>query len=253
MKSIAYVALHYGKEYLAWAIRSVQDAVEEIHILYTDRPSFGYSTPLACPDTEEELKREANRFLEKPLFWHKDHWPHEGAHRRFAVDVALERGADRLLVLDADEIWAPGVAKEALEASYSHHEKDGLAGRMIHFWRSLDHVCHDPCAPVRVINVKGNPSGTWYLPLSQPILHMGYAQSSRVTEYKTDIHGHRGEWRSEWLHEKFMAWTPGCGMQDVHPTNHQNFWHPEPVTAEEQALVKTLLHDHPYYGKAVVE
>lgn len=252
MKSIAYVALHYGKEYLAWAIRSIQDAVSEIHILYSDQPSFGFGTSLGCPDSEEELRREASRFTTIPVHWHKDRWPHEAAHRRFALDVAYDAGADRLLVLDADELWPPGAAKQMLEESYQHHEKDFLA-KMKHFWRSFDWICHDPCLPVRIINPKG--SGTCYLadPKFPHLLHFGYAQSAAITRYKESIHGHKSEWRGGWFEEKFAAWTPGCGMKDVHPTNHQNFWEPKPVSEEERGLVGVLLGDHPYFGKPMIE
>ena len=44
VKRIAFYALHYGREYLAWSVRSVQDAVDEIHVLYSDRPTFGHQT-----------------------------------------------------------------------------------------------------------------------------------------------------------------------------------------------------------------
>jgi hypothetical protein len=196
------------------------------------------------------LKREANRFLTKPMFWHKERWPSESAHRNYIVDVvAPDRKADRVLVVDADELWAPGVAREALEASAGRSEKDVLA-RFMHFWRSLDWVCHDPCMPVRILNPRG--SGTWYLsPQRFPVLHFGYAQSARLTQYKEDIHGHRSEWRQGWFEQKFMPWTPENNLKDVHPTN-VNFWNPQPVSDEERKVVDQLLGDHPYRVKPMI-
>ncbi|HXX94222.1 MAG TPA: hypothetical protein VEN81_11355, partial [Planctomycetota bacterium] len=110
MKSIAYVALHYGKDFLAWAIRSVQDAVDEIHILYAEKPSFGRPATCACPDSEDELRTEAHRFLTKPLHWHRGSWPGEAAHRQEIIGIARDREVDRILVLDADEVWPEGLA-----------------------------------------------------------------------------------------------------------------------------------------------
>ena len=55
---VASYVLHYGKEYLAWSIRSIQDCVDEIQILYSPRPSFSYQSSVPCPESEEELKAE---------------------------------------------------------------------------------------------------------------------------------------------------------------------------------------------------
>jgi hypothetical protein len=245
MKTIAYWALHYGKEYLAWSIRSVQDAVDEIHVLYTDQPSFGYRGAASCPDSESELKEEAQRFLTKPLHWHKGRWEREGEHRAAIIDIANGIGAERVLVVDADEVWAPGAAASALAASAGHDEKDTLA-RFIHFWRSLHYVCHDPCMPVRIINPRAS-GGTWYLdPQDSPVLHFGYAQSEALTRYKIGIHGHKGEWRPEWL-GRFLAWRPGSLEKDLHPTN-RDFWAPEKTSPQEAAWVSATLWDHPYFG-----
>ncbi len=246
---IAYVALHYGADYLAWAIRSIQDAVDEIHILYTNQPSFGYETTLSCPDSEADLRREAERFLKKPIFWHYGNWKSESAQRNEIFGIARDRGASQALVLDADELWPPGLAVEALAAASGRSEQNVLM-RFIHFWRSLHWVCRDPAMPVRILNIGG--TGTWYLsPQRAPILHMGYAQRSAVVDYKWHIHGHRGEWRGNWYEEKFAPWKPGRGMKDVHPTN-VDFWNPEPVNSEENIFVNHLLLDHPYHALEMI-
>ncbi|KKK88841.1 hypothetical protein LCGC14_2739090, partial [marine sediment metagenome] len=88
LMQIAYIALHYGCEYLAWAVQSVQDAVDEIHIFYVAQPSYGYSQGTACPDSRVDLEREARRFCNKPLHWH-DCGPFrgEGEHRDHAVET----------------------------------------------------------------------------------------------------------------------------------------------------------------------
>lgn len=250
MKRAAYYALHYGKEYLAWSIRSVQDAVDEIIVLYTDRPSFGHDTPLTCPDTEAELEREARRFLKKPLVWIRGRWGGEGQHRTEILKIAAERGIGQLLVVDADELWHPDQAARALDLSAKRTEANVLV-RFVHFWRSLGWVCNDPCMPVRVLNVGGH--GTWYLsPQEWPVLHFGYAQSLRLTRYKLDIHGHKAELRPGWMDHKFSPWTPLSGMKDVHPTN-ANFWDPVQTDERTRELVVRLLGDHPYMSQEVIE
>lgn len=248
---IAYYVLHYGKEYLAWSIRSVQDAVDEIHVLYTDRPSFGHQTQLRCPDSESELKKEAHRFANKPIIWHRGHWGQEGAHRGEIEKIAKARGAELVLVVDADEIWAPGLAKSSLESVLANNGARSTLVRMIHFWRSLSWVCRDPAMPSRILDLRHPPGGVWYLqPQDQPVYHLGYAQSEAVTKYKWTIHGHQNELRPRWLEEKFLGWKPGIG--DVHPTCEQGFWTPEQIDPETIAELQRVLGDHPYWKQEII-
>lgn len=250
-KRIAYYVLHYGKEYLAWSIRSVQESVSEIHILYTDQPSFGHRTTLACPDTEAELKEEAHRFLKKPLIWHSGRWGQEGAHRGEIEKIARDRGAELVLVVDADEIWAPGLAESALESVWSNNGARSTLVRMIHFWRSLSWVCKDPAMPSRVLDLRHPPGTIWYLdPQAHPVYHAGYAQSEDVTKYKWEIHGHQNELRKDWLQQKFLGWDPN--IVDVHPTCAKGFWTPEQTDPQTLTELEKVLGDHPYWGKEII-
>ncbi len=253
---IAYFALHYGADFLAWSIRSIQNAVDEIHILYTPYPSFGQSTDLICPETEEQLKKEAYRFLAqgKPLFWHTGRWSNEGSHRNTILQIAKDRNARLILVVDADELWDPDTAAKALIDSETYHsEAHIIRARFIHFWRSLHWACEDPSLPARIINPWVKQEKEWYIsPQEYPVLHFGYAQNIEITKYKQDIHGHKNEWRQGWFENKFKAWHPGSDIIDVHPTCHQDFWHPRPTPPKVKELVDKLLYDHPWYGKDLI-
>jgi len=249
---IAYVAAHYGKDLLPWALRSVQDAVDETHILYTATPSFGHGTHLVCPDTRQEMAQASLRFATKPVHWHEGRWPNEGAHRTTILDIARQRGARQILWVDADEVWAPGAAQAALDAA--REQPAGVVRvRFIHFWRSFGWACEDPSMPTRIINVERDPAKLWYLsPQAVPVLHFGYAQPLELIRYKQDIHGHKAEWRPEWFAEKFQAWTPGSGITDVHPTCRDNFWEPRPVPPHVEAALDATMHDHPHYGLELI-
>lgn len=248
-KTIAYYALLYGKEYFAWSIRSIQDAVDEVHILYTSQPSFGHGTNLICPDTKAELQEELRRFGHEPIYWHEGSWGTEGAHRDAILDIAREREADQILVVDADEIWDPAALKNALDLSRQMGSKI-VRARFVHFWRSIKWVCKDPALPARIINMKGQ--GEWYLsPQDHPVFHFGYAQSATLVRYKEAIHGHKSEWRPGWFENKFLTWMPGCGMRDVHPTC-VDFWTPERTDEKMEKVLEPLLGDHPYWGRDVI-
>jgi hypothetical protein len=249
-KKIAYYALHYGKEYISWSIRSILGAVDEVHILYTDKPSFGHPTNEPCPDTEGELRDEAHRFTgTMPMFWHRGNWDGEGAHRNAICQIARDHRAEMILVVDADEIWAPGEAKKVLDNAWDRNEaRDGLA-HMVHFWRSFSWLCRDQCRPVRTIDLRHH-GGIMYLSQEKPVYHMGYAQREAIMRYKWLIHGHQNELRPGWFEKTFLGWTPG--VTDVHPTCELDFWTPEATPPETMAELKLVLGDHPYWGMEII-
>lgn len=245
MSRLAYCALHYGKEYLAWALASVQDAVDEIHVLYTDKPSYGHATTLPCPDTEEELYAEAKRFTLIPIVWHRGQWSSEADHRNAIYKIADHVGASQVLVVDSDEIWQPGAAEEALRMGEGCRAYFGAGGvNMVHFWRSLKWVNKDHWMPMRVLNIGTDPNNQGFLNGLNPVLHCGYAQSVSLMTYKWSCHGHQAELRPGWL-ERFKNWLPG--EKDVHPTTN-NIWNPVlrdfPISP---------LYDHPNINKEIIE
>lgn len=254
---VASYVLHYGKEYLAWSIRSIQDCVDEIQIFYSPRPSFGRGDAGPCPESEEELRREAYRFLRagKKLHWVTGRWSLEGNHRDDAVFAAQSRGASVILVVDADEIWDPAELQKQLAAAQAAPERETLTP-FCHFWRSFNFVCQDPSRPLRIIKPSG--SGLRYSDQRIPVLHFGYAQGETITKYKVAIHGHKTEWRPDWLENKFLAWQPASGMVDVHPTCGWNssfgdyFWTPRPVSQELREAADRQVGDHPYAKLEVI-
>lgn len=250
MKKIAYYALHYGKEYLAWSIESIQDAVDEIHILYSKTPTFGNKSSLRCPDTEQELRQEANRFAHKPIFWHTGVWNTEGEHRNEIFRIAHQREAELILVVDADEIWDTETAKTCLQRVWDLNIISSARVQFVNFYRSFDWVCYDPAMPIRIIDTRRLPGDEWpqVWPVdtqSFPVLHFGYAQSINIINYKHQIHGHRAQIKEDWWRNKFLGWRPG--VNDVNPFG--NVWNPQPVHEPLKSKIKELLYDHPYFGK----
>jgi hypothetical protein len=250
-KRIAVYALHYGATYLAWSIRSIQDFVDEIHVLYSPTPSHGHASTAACPETEEELKREADRFRTKPIVWTKGRWGSEGAQRDSIFPIAKERGATTVLVVDADELWdheTVGVALDELEG------RPERIFRMpfVHFWKSFKWVCQDGAWPLRAYNLANAPSpAEGYLSRTKhPVYHFGYAIPDAIMRYKWLIHGHLAELRGGWLTSRYLPWKPGD--KDVHPTCLNNYWEPKPTPPEMSAALKPLLEDHPYWGAEAI-
>jgi hypothetical protein len=261
MKVVSYTALLYGKDYLYYAIKSVIDHVDEHHVIYdqTGHGSHGHITDRECPDTRWELISEATRAAGNKLRWH-DAGPfaHEGQQRDFIFQCATD--ADVILVVDADEIWAEGLAQRLVDVAVRYPTTKYWRVPMIHFWRSFHRaVLHDPAYPVRAI-LKGGQSeltlsagGTDAYGYSdwagvvKYINHMGYAQRSEIVEYKQHTHGHRNEWRRDidWFNDKFMA----NAQQDCHPVG-SDYWNPE--TVDPWQYLPEFMKDHPYAKLEVI-
>jgi len=234
----ACVCLHYGKDYLGFAIRSVYDHVDEIVVAYTSKPSHGQDSPGPCSETQAELYEIASKAAQSKLKWIEGSYDNEGAHR----DAAMENcGGDIILVLDADEIWDGNELSEALEVVKQSNHKEYLANA-VHFWRSFNWACKDDMWPVRIIK----PGGKETLYLKQKFYHFGYARKPDAVFYKMQIHGHKNEWRKDWFQKKFLTWDPGD--KDVHPTC-KNTWTPEPF---DKTKLPDFMRAHQYYDMDII-
>lgn len=245
MKTIAYTALHYGREYLGWAIRSVIDAVDEYHVFYTAQGSHGTRSQAPCPEKRAELYDIALAAAGGKLIWHDGNWIAEGLQRDMIHQTVPD--ADIILALDADEIWQAPLVEEALRL---HDAGDAWRYRapMVHFWRSFYRaILHDPAYPERVIYPKKARDKIGGLPYVGYIAHMGYAQRPAIIEYKMKVHGHKAEFRRDvnWFQDVFMA----NRQQDCHPIG-SDYWNPERVMPLE--YMPGWMADHPYYHCEVI-
>lgn len=245
---VAYYALHYGKEYLAWSIRSIQDAVDAVYIFYTPQPSYGHSQGARCLDTREELVAEAHRFATKPIHWIDGRWNGEGHHRDSALAYIADRGGHQVLVVDADEIWPPGYAKAALDYATQENSARCWLAQFTNFWRSFRWEVLDAFEPIRVVDLR-HGQGQARLPPDKHVLHFGYAQREELMHYKWTCHGHQTELRPGWL-DKFRNWTPET--TDLHPCVNNLWDRVHQVSDLVQNEIDAVLRDHPYYGVEII-
>lgn len=252
MKILAYCALHYGAEWLEWAIRSMIDLVDEYHVFYTPHPSHGYQTRRKMPGGEDRdtLYNIASLF---DVTWHDvDQFYQEGDHRDYCVVQLTDRGADIIVWQDADEVWDLDELSNSLDFVVEHDARN-YGVHAMHFWRGVNWVCLDECMPIRFIKPSGH--GTAFIP-GMGFYHFGYAQSPMLVAYKKSIHGHRGDWRKKWWSDIYNNWDPTktceCG---VHPTNScddktgKPFWTPQPFNRFD---IEDLIGDHPYFNDEII-
>lgn len=249
MNVIAYTALHYGKCFLRHAICSIIDDVDSVVVLYSPVGSHGHQTDAVCPDSREALYDIASEAAGDKLRWFDGQWPHEGAQRDSIFAIAPD--ADVIVVLDADEIWPPGLLKDAIRETSTWHRRN-IRLPMIHYWRSLKQaILHDPAYPVRLIYPQTKEGDETFTPHSflnpqyRTINHMGYAQRSEIVRYKLETHGHKNEFRRDcdWFHDIFM--NPER-TTDLHPVGSDQ-WNWEPVS------VPVFMKDHPYAQLDLIE
>lgn len=243
MKILCYIPLHYGKEYLFEAIKSINSHVDQILILYTEKPSFGHSTDLICPDSEKELHKIASSASDK-LVWKKIKIGNEGDHRNLAIDYAIKHGFDLLLAVDADEIWDEDALSRCLNLAFHSTERYFQIKGFINFYRSFNTICLDGFEPIRITNI--NNSNKLYKMLEGRIYHFSYAQSVDIIKYKWTCHGHQNELRPNWLNEKFINFIPG--MQDLHPVVI-GLWNPIPF---DRGTLPLILKSHSNFNKDII-
>jgi hypothetical protein len=243
-KVAAYTALHYGREFLSWAIHSIIDDVDEYHVLYAPQGSHLTRTAEPCPESRDELYILAQRAAGNKLRWTDGNWTQEHQQRDTIYQLT---DAPIIVALDADEVWYPGLLPAVMQFGLAANVSD-VRVPFWHYFRSLKKVIkHDPAYPVRV-RLRHQPSGvtTFSIPSDCGedfrIHHYGYAQSSNIVRYKLSIHYHQNEF------------VPGY-FENIFMKNVQNGCHPcgqvEWIT--EDCGVMPFLAGHPYAGLEIIE
>jgi len=245
MKRIGCIPLHYGKEYLAWSVDALATACDEVHVFYSPTPSFGFSGPLPCPDTEEELHAEANRFA-KPV-WHRVSSGSEGNHNEQMLEEARSRGAHIVAIADADEIWDPLTLAVGLASAYMQDCAGRWRTKFRHFWRSWKWSMVDHFEPIRIRDLRHPSDVDGILENAVPIFHFGYAQRPELIRYKLTCTSHQPEFKPSWFDGKYLAWKHDdvSTHTDLHPVI-DNFWTAQPTPADVLAKLDVLMPTHPY-------
>jgi len=214
MKVIAEVILHYGKETLEYALKSLEPFADKIVILYSKYPSQGFSSPTAVnPDTREELFAIAKKF---PKTEWVDCQPmgSEGEHRGRIFEYTKEY--DVCMLCDADEVYEPNdlgrVLHEVFIGDKRYYNVDGF----IHFWKTKEWCCTDSFRPTRFIRLAANDNS--YGEVKCRIYHFSCAQDIKTIQYKWTVSGHHDELRKDWF-QIFNDWSPENQIKDVHPTS----------------------------------
>lgn len=239
IKTLAYIPLHYGREYLEACITSIDPHVDKILILYTERPSYGQNRGLSNPESRAELSDIAHKASDKIHWVEIPPTGQENKHREMVFGYAQEY--DLIMAVDADEIFT-GV-EEMKEAAFKTGARHiNVAGsQWAHFWRSFNEVHRDGFAPTR-FHCVNNTTDNATIHCGN-IYHMGYAQSEEITRYKISVHGHKSI-PGSWFNDKWLKYVKGV-TKTLHPDS-QTVWI-ETEDFDKSTLPQTL-KDHKYYS-----
>lgn len=270
MKIVGMMALHYGIEFLPYAVRSIIDEVDEMWFIHTPTGNHaGGPSDLPLPEAEHPLYlyEAAHEAAGKAFRWYSHSgWRSEGEQRDTIFQLAPD--ADRILVVDSDEIYGPGLARAAIAASASRPDIRNWRLPFIHMWKDFYHaILHDPAYPVRLINphAQGGEATfdaeahdatkrellartTDHVPeFHTRVVHFGYAINPELMRYKLTIHGHRAELRRDvdWYQERYL--NPAA-KTDLHPVGSE-YWNAEAI--EPFVYLPAFMAEHPRMAEAV--
>jgi len=242
MKVLAYIMLHYGRDYLGYTIQSLYDIADKIVILYTPTPTHNVSE-LSCPDTAEQLKQIARSY--DKVEWYNIKAKNESEHLSRAFNYTV--GYDVAIRLDSDEVWNMDELRKAVQvASQTDSRYIGIYG-FIHFWRSFDWMNTDGFAPIRLHNLHSNVKENKFI--NSKVYHFGYAIREEMMRYKWSCHGHKTEIKSGWM-RKWLQWEPGCNCTNLHPVTDAYWGRAEWY---DKTTLPELLKRHPYYNLDIIQ
>ena len=193
----------------------------------------------------------------KRLQW-VDVWARsESEHRGMIWDYCKD--FDVLVNADSDEVWNPlDLARACKEVYNSPYRNHGING-FVHFWRSFGNVvagcesggneCEeaDFFRPVRLFHLR--EKNTERQPdINARIYHFGYAVKRRIMTYKVSVHGHRHEWRPEWM-DLWQNWSRDNTKGNFHPTSFQ-IWHK--IVPFDRNLLPEFMRYHPFYNSELI-
>lgn len=246
---VAFVCLHYGSDYLGYAIKPIYDSVDKIVIAYASQPSHGHSTPLTNPDSRQACYDAAHMWgdPQNKIQWIDGNWKHEGLHRQIVWDLYPK--ANLISIVDADEIWHPEQFAAVQEWCMTKPVRN-FKQKLVTPWRSFNWLCTDEMRPDRFYRPDMPMNTIEYVPQEIGIYyHMGYAREPKHIEYKMSCHGHKCELKGNWFRDKYMAWSPTNNIGDLHPTC-KDTWNAKPF---DKNLLPTVLRSHPYWDKPIIE
>lgn len=227
--------VHGASPYLADILRWLEHRVEVVHVLDDVSPMYGakdgeYNKTKACV----ESVGAKNVVFEVGDFGTDQGQRQEASRREYSSERLSKLGCEWVWIMDDDEVYDDAGAERMWRMFFHVLSKDsairGATIPMMTYWKSL-HYRVDPMEELRPpvivqtgakyvsgreIWVKGK-----YLHFPKELCmmrHYSWAHSPTEAKWKIRSWGHASQMVHGWMENVFMAWTPGCIMKNLHPT-----------------------------------
>lgn len=245
MKVLGYIMLHYGADYLEYALHPLCNVCDKVVILYSLYPTHQGPQGKTCPEKRAELKAIADGF--DNVEW-VDVYKIKGEAEHLEQINPYKKGFDVAVRADYDEVWDEDDLREAIVRCYnSPFHAHGIDG-FVHFWRNFNcELQPDHFRPIRLFhlresNVSQEPE------IKAKIYHFGYAIRRKTMEYKLTIHGHRAELENNWV-QLWNNWIPEHREGYFHPAS-KDVW--TKIVDFDRSKLPEFMREHPFYNKAII-
>ena len=151
-----------------------------------------------------------------------------------------------MLRLDSDEVWNQDSLQNCIDqAAKIDSQYIGVYG-FVNFWRSFNWVVLDRFGPIRIHNMRSKNKAPQFI--DGTIYHFGYATKPAYMKYKMKIHGHRDEFRADWI-ARWLTWKPGTAGQNWHPVTDA-YWHT--IDPFDKYQLPAFMYSHPYFNLEMI-
>ena len=278
MKIAAVYCVHNEAEYLAYSVRSVLPAVDQVILCLGLTPYTAYGSHSAAnfpPDGTEQIADSLARELAGKVRVIKGRWPSQLEHRDAGLGPCLESGMDYYFLVDGDEVYRLDQLRHILPTIAEHPEVGTFIIKCHTFWRSFRYRIPPEILswrPRRIFKLT-RQQRILGIPLSQRLrfvgindlnsrgkvyefpsekaafYHFSYARSPARMREKLLTFPHAKEILEGWYERVWLAWPDKRQMENIHPTDPPKF--PKAVYQEPTDLPEAMRR-HPYHALEII-
>ncbi|NLF25861.1 MAG: hypothetical protein GX589_09435 [Deltaproteobacteria bacterium] len=218
-------------------MESIYVATDRIFIFLNDRPWYG---PLSDNSKTKELIRSFPDPAGKIQVVRGD-WENEVSQRNYALDMLAQAGFGYQFIIDADEVYDPGMLTGMMQYAKARPEVDCWHCWFVVYWKTLGYRIDPPenhHPPIflkvgsgRFVEYRNCKAGTHKLIPAEIGFchHLSYARSDEQIQRKLRSFSHADQIPSDWYERVWKAWDFDHGITDLCPYNPGVFQRAVPV------------------------
>lgn len=270
MKDVAaFVSTYDEGPYLKAVLKFLSPKVGRVYVVESESTFHGAQKPEGERRTkrivDEVVQEGASNIVYHVLEGQEHPSPDikEANERNQALEMIERDGFEWVWIVDADELYteadANGLWKWFFKTVEDNPDVLGAKCSWYTYWRSV-HWRIDPPEPFRPnVIIRSSCrilSSRHLLPKQQSkivdapfmVHHYSWAHTPEHVQRKISTWTHAHQVKQGWFDDVFLAWRPGCDMENVHPTKPEAY---KRVVSAEGDMPEAL-EGHPYLGQQVI-